>query len=138
MAGNAKNVVRFLSGLVGAVDNARNANQLVQDCRANDADATRPHPQEQHAVRGRYWTELETVSGSVAQTRYQRNEQMSSMIAALAETAVGMSDQTDASVARLQAIEKQVELAFGRWTTGARSERIWRTPCHLGGKPRPS
>jgi methyl-accepting chemotaxis protein len=34
IAGNAKQVVGFLSGLVGRADNSRNANQLVEDCQA--------------------------------------------------------------------------------------------------------
>jgi GGDEF domain-containing protein len=41
------------------------------------------------------------------------NEQMQSMVAMLTQTVADLSGQTDASVARLQAIEKQVELASG-------------------------
>jgi hypothetical protein len=56
---------------------------------------------------------LETYSRRTNAYVSEGNEQMSSMIAVLTETVVEMSDQTDASVARLQAIEKQVELASG-------------------------
>lgn len=46
---------------------------------------------------------------------YQResNEQMNSMVAMLTETVADLCGQTDASVARLQAIEKEVEHASG-------------------------
>jgi GGDEF domain-containing protein len=56
---------------------------------------------------------LETYSQRTNAYISEGNEQMSSMIAVLTETVVEMSDQTDASVSRLQAIEKQVELASG-------------------------
>ena len=56
---------------------------------------------------------LETYSQRTNAYISEGNEQMSSMIAVLTETVVEISDQTDASVSRLQAIEKQVELASG-------------------------
>jgi len=56
---------------------------------------------------------LDTCSQSTARYLREENEQMQSMVAMLTDTVADLSGQTDASVARLQTIERQIEQASG-------------------------
>lgn len=56
---------------------------------------------------------LDTCSQSTARYLREENEQMQSMVAMLTDTVADLSGQTDAHVARLQTIERQIERASG-------------------------
>ncbi len=56
---------------------------------------------------------LETYAQRTAEYLKEENEHMQSMVAMLTDTVAAISGQTDASVARLQTIEQQIERASG-------------------------
>ena len=56
---------------------------------------------------------LETYAQSTERYLREENEQMQTMVAMLTDTVADLSGQTDASVGRLQTIERQIERASG-------------------------